>query len=322
MRYPLLLTAYAVASTVYRWIVTLAILWFLHLVFRPYGFQIVGQLFAVVALYGALMQPAWHILRFFSVPGRSEQVKTPRLLVACLLLLAVAGLFWVPVPHYVRCSACVEPGDARSVYCESAGQLRQIHARPGDWVNAGQPLVTLDNVDIRLSLLRLAGERHQLARKLESLRQRRFDDEQAASQITEVEEAIAGLDEQWKKRELEQQRLCVSAPVGGVVLPPATVRETPRFGQLPTWSGSPLDQRNLNAFISEGVTVCFIGDPRMFHAVLAIDQQNLEFVHSGQAVDVVLAELPTRRFRTQLEQLSLVDMKVSPETLSSRKAAH
>lgn len=318
-RFPLLLAAYGLASAAYRWLVAVGVLWFLHIVFRSYGIQIVGNLLAIVALYGFLIQPAWQVAQFFRIPGRLDRVKPNRLFAACSVGAIAFACLWIPIPTYVRCGLYLEPGGATSVYSESAGCLGQIHAKAGDWVHAGQPLVTLDSIDIRMGLVQLQNERQKLVRKLEGLRQLAFEDPQAASQIAEVEQAIAALGEQCSKHQRDQERLCVVAPVSGVVLPVANVDRHASFGQLPSWSGSPLDEQNLRAFFSEGVTICHIGDPRHFRVILAIDQKDIEFVRPGQAVEMVMAQQPLRCYRAELEQISLVDMKSSPEALSTKR---
>jgi putative peptide zinc metalloprotease protein len=318
-RHQLLLAIYAVAAAAYRWLITVSVLWFLHLVFRPHGLQIVGHVLMLVVLYGLLVQPAWQLRQFFRIPGRMDRVNKKR----CALVCGAAGLAiaacWIPLPHYVRCSLYLEPGQATSVYAESPGHVRQIHVRHGDWVRKGQPLATLDNVDIRLELARLQSEKLQLVRRLEGLRQRAFDDEQAAQEMAELNEAIAAADEQSQKRQRDSDRLAIAAPVSGVVLPTPHVSPSPAFGQLPTWCGSPLDDHNLGAYLPEGVPICHVGDPRQFQAILAIDQTDLEFVRTGQPVEIVLAELPGRRYRSRLEQLSLLDMQTLPAGLSSRQ---
>ena len=91
-----------------------------------------------------------------------------------------------------------------------------------------------------------------------------------------------------------------------------------RAGSCKCWSGTPLEPRNRNAFLPEGVPVCQIGDPRRLQAILAIDQTDMEFVQKGQTVDIMFEQLPGQRFRSQIGQISQLDMKVMPRSLSSK----
>lgn len=315
-----LLAVYAIAAALYRWVITIGILWFLNLVFRPYGVQVLGQVLAVAALYGLLIQPAWQLARFFRVPGRIDRVNKTRLAAATAATIGGLAMFWFPLPHYVSCGVFLEPEDAASVYAEAPGHIRQVHARPGDWVRAGSPLLTLENLDTHLAITRLSGERQKYRRRLQGYRQRAFEDDQAALQIAEIEQALAAIEEQVAHREQDAERLAIRAPRSGVILPaPRVAAPAHDQGRLPHWSGTALDDQNRDAFLQSGTPICHIGDAARFHAVLAIDQTDLEFVRVGQPVDILLEQLPGKRYRSELVQLSLQDMKISPRGLSSKQ---
>ena len=75
-----LFMAYAVAASIYRWIVVFSILWFLYKVFEPHGLKVVGQLLVIFSLYGLLLAPVWQFVRFLSVPGRTRHLKKLRMI--------------------------------------------------------------------------------------------------------------------------------------------------------------------------------------------------------------------------------------------------
>ena len=311
---------YAVAAVVYRWLVMLGILWFLYQVFEPYGLQVVGQMIACMALYGMVVQPIWRLVKFFAVPGRIDRVKTPRLVVSAAVFgVLIGGVFCLPLPHYVRCELYIQPRQAQAAYVEFPGQVHQVHVSAGDWVRAGDALVTLENLDVQIELARLFGQLEQQRTKLNSLRQRAFEDESAAVAIAEIEETITALQQQLARRQEHADGLRIEAPTDGcVIAPPQNPRNDSASGQLPSWSGSPLDRHNLRATLDEGVLVCHVGDPARLEAILAIDQADVEFVHAGQAVDILIEPLPGRRLHSKLVQLSQLEMTVSPDSLSGK----
>ncbi len=319
-RRQLFFALYTVAAAIYRWVVMAAILWFLYQVFEPYGLQIIGQMIAVFAIGGLVLQPLWKMGKFLQVPGRMDRVKKPRMFTsAAIVAVAIVGIFLLPVPHYVRCGFYVQPRGAASVYVESAGELQQIHVQPGEVVAAGQSLVTLADVDLQIALTRLSGERQGLETKLLSLRQRSFNDDSAALEIAEVEEALVALDDQIQRRQRELALLHVTSPREGVVIPPPTnprPRDDP--SRLPNWFGTPFEQRNLHALLAAGTPICQIGDPAHIEAILAIDQSEIEFVYPGQSVEFFVSQLPGRKLRAQLDQVSRLDMKFAPPSLSSK----
>jgi putative peptide zinc metalloprotease protein len=311
---------YCIAAAAYRWVVVLGILWFLYQVFKPYGLQIIGQMIAMMSLYGLLVAPVWKLCKFFYVPGRMDQVKKPRMFasiaVAGVMLLAI---FFVPLPYYTDCSLYLQLRDAASVYVETPGAIKQIHVRDGQWVDRDQPIITLQNLDIQISISRIVGAKRQLESRRIALLQRSFDDESAAAEIAEVQEALSARDEQLQNRLREAQHLAITAPLAGWVIPPPSVPVSPRGSvNLRGWSGTPLDLRNRNAFLSEGISVCQIGDPRHLEAILAIDQSDMEFVREGQTVDIMFEQLPGQRFRSRISQIAHLDMKVMPQSLSSK----
>lgn len=311
--------AYAVAAAIYRWFVVFGILWFLYHVFEPYGLKVIGQLMVVISAYGLFVQPLVQAIRFLRVPGRYEQVNRIRfgITVGALVVLG-AGLFGVSLPRFVQCDAYLQSRDTAMIYVESAGVLEQIHVQPGDWVAAGDRLVTLSNLDVDIAVERLIGQRQQLESKLASLRQRAFTDESAVGEIAEVAESLEGVRVQLDNRERERRRLEIVAPRAGYVIPAPSVARNANDHELPTWSGSPLDPQNLQGVLSAGDQVCRIGDPSQYEAILAIDQGDLEFVEAGQPVGIVLDALPDRRVATVLGRLASQDMEVSPASLSAK----
>jgi putative peptide zinc metalloprotease protein len=319
-RRQVLFATFAIAATVYKWLVTLAILWFLQGVFEPYGLRVVGQALACFVIVGMVVQPLWQLAQFLRVPGRIDRVKKPRVAMSGAVgMVLLAAVWFVPIPFHVRCSLYLQPRDASSVYVESAGSLSRILARPGDWVDAGQPMIALENIDVAVEIEQLRGERQRLESRLASLRQRAFDDEQAAGEISEVEQMLAATDEQIAAREQDERKLTIAAPAAGVVIPsPAILAGNRDPGRLPTWAGTPFDERNRRAFLAEGVAICQVGDPNRLEAILMIDERDVEFLHPGQTVDLFLEPVPGRRFRSRVEQLSQVDMKVAPRNLSSK----
>lgn len=319
-RRQVLFAVYSVASAVYRWLVALAIFWFLYRLFEPHGLKIVGQLIACVGIGGLIVQPLWQLARFLYIPGRMERLNKHRTAISCLVVatLVIAALF-LPLPHRVRCTLYLKPRDAASVYVESAGALQKIHARPGDWIDKDQPIVSLANLDVQIAIEQLSGERQRLESRLHSLRQRAFDDEEAALEVSEVEKSLESINEQLGAREHDMRKLTVVAPISGVVIPAANVPADKReAGFLPNWSGSPLDANNVSAFLSGGAPICQIGNPNSLEAILAIDESNVEFLSPGQEVKIYLEQLPGRPISSRIEQLSQIDMKIVPQSLSSK----
>lgn len=315
-----LFATYTIASAIYRWVVTLSILYFLNRVFEPYGLKVLGQAIAIGSIYGLLIQPLVKMYRFFKVPGRLGKVSRVRIYATVTVILAaLVGIGFVPLPSHVYCSLEVQARNAASVYVAVDGVLEKTFVRPGDKVVEGQPLAQLHNIDVDISIADLTGQLNLNAAQLEGLHRVSFNDRRASSQIDPLSKALAGIKEQLVKQEIDREKLRLVAPRAGTVLPPPLVEKHVDDGtHLPTWSGSPFDPENVGARLTTGTKLCQIGDPRSLEARLVIDQGEVEFVLPGQRVEIMLAQSTDYAYTNcYIERVSTEDLKTSPTHLSS-----
>ena len=314
-----LFACYSLAAVVYRWVVVISILWFLNQVFEPYGLQRLGQAIAMVAVYGLAVHPLIQFIRFLSVPGRMDTVNRLRFLVSSGVVASVlAGVCLVPLPFYVTCSLQIQLHDAEPVYVDVSGEVDAIHVKPGTFVHEGDKLLTLSNLDAQLEIAQLNGQASQLTTKIQSLRQRAFEEEAVLLELTQVEEALETINDLRRQRNADLRRLTIRATSSGVVLPAdSRPRESSRQ-QLASWSGRLLDRQNRGAFAQEGTMVCQVGDPKRLEAVLAIDQADLEFISEGQKIQILLQQFPWLMLNSKIEQIAEVDMKKSPRGMSNK----
>ena len=311
---------YSVAAAIYRWVVLFSILWFLYKVFEPYGLKVISQTIATMAIVSLIVQPLWKLGKFFYVPGRLDQVKRKNVQWTLAVLAGVAAfVFAVPLPYRVMCTLEIKPRDAEPVYVSVPGQLDAIEVKSGEPVAKDQVLAKLSNVDLALQIAELEGKRAEYESRLESLRRARFEEPEASLQIPQVIESLDAAQEQLEEKQKDLARLQLLAPIAGTVLPPPELPSKPdASGQLPTWSGLPLEKKNLGAFLTESKLFCQIGNPNELEANLIIDQDDIEFVHKGDTLDVKLNELPNTTFRTQITEIASGELKVSPKTLSNK----
>jgi putative peptide zinc metalloprotease protein len=314
-----LFATYTVASAIYRWIVTLSILYFLNRVFEPYGLKVIGQIIALGAIYGLVVQPLWKAYQFFKVPGRLGKVKRLRVYATALLLCAViAGILFIPLPMRVYCPLEVQARGAAIVYAEVDGVLDKVYVRPGDQVAEGQLLAQMRNIDVDLAIADLTGKRDASEAQLEGLELVSLEDRRASADVDPIKKALASIEEQLKQRELDRKRLQLVAPRAGTVLPPPLVEKHGDDSiQLPTWSGSPLDRENIGTTLVTGTKLCQIGDPQKLEARMVIDQGDVELVTAGQPVEIMLAQSTDCVYVSKVEEVDSQDLKVSPAHLSS-----
>jgi putative peptide zinc metalloprotease protein len=316
-----LLASYAVASAAYRWVVSASILWFLYELTEPYGFKVVGQMLATGALVGLGGMPLYALAKGgWNLWNEERNVNTSQALFRGAILISLAiGLFCIPLPYYVRCAIRLQPEASAAVYVEVPGEIQAVLVKPGDTVQAGQPLLKLRNLDLELAAARLKTAWETQTGKLASLRQRSLADDSALAEVMQAQESLAALEEELRRRKEQLQRLVVIAPRSGVVIPaPRRPRQQNAADQLAGWHGHPLEPRNRLARLESSDCICLVGDPTQWEAVLAIDGDDVDFVRPGQRVDLLPAQRAGARIASTIGAISRRDMKTTPASMSAR----
>jgi putative peptide zinc metalloprotease protein len=315
-----LFALYTVASAIYKWVIVISIILFLNAVLEPYGLKVIGQLVAVLGLSGLIGQPAWKVYKFFSVPGRFHQVKRHRLAVTLGVVAGVvAFIVFVPLPFHVACPVEIQPRDAQLVFATVPGKIKEVAVQPGDQVDQGQVLARLDNLDLRLTVVELEGQQRELQTQYQNMLRDRHQDESALRQLRQARESLAAVEEQLKERREELQRLEIRAPVAGTILPaPSRPKPNEEEGRLPSWSGEPLEARNVGAFLARSDLLCQIGDPQVMEAVLVIDQTDIELVRPGHEVDIRLDSLAEFTYSTKITEIARMDLQHASAALSTQ----
>jgi putative peptide zinc metalloprotease protein len=313
-----LFALYAVASSVYGWVVTASIFLFVWNVFKPYRLEVLGQILALGAVWGLVIRPLQGIIKFFKVPGRRDEVKPKNVAVTAVVAAALAaGIALIPLPQRVWCPTELRPRGEEMVYVTVPGRLERLAVKPGAVVKRGDELARLVNVDLDLEIADLEGKATQYESRLKSLERERFSDPAAGLEIGTVKESLASLREQLARKHQDRRELVLVAPRDGVVLPPMSLKsQGEQGGKLPPWSGNALSDRNLGATFQEGTVLCMVGEPERFEAVMVVDQSEVEFVADGQPVDLKLNSFPWQTFRGKVDQIAETHIESGSERLS------
>lgn len=314
------LVLYALASFAYRVFILAAILWFCHAVLEPAGLQVIAQLLTLLTVGGLIAAPLWRAMQFWNVPGGNRTVNTRRAAVSLTsLAIVLAAAVAVPLPHRITVPAVLQPKDARGVFVQVAGRLTWA-IEPGTAVRRGDVLGRLESPEREMELVRLRGQREVLRSQLQSLKSRSAQQtnrgvRDAGSAIPAAEQALADVEDRLHRREEEKRRLTLGAPVAGSVLPPRRRQETSVAGELPFWSGRPLDRANQGAFLETGTPFCLVGDPHSLEALLLIEQSDIAFVQTQQHVRIQIDQSPGGCLSGRIVDLSQIDADAVPPEL-------
>ncbi len=310
---------YSVASFFYRWFVLAMIMWFLYRFFEPYGLDVIGHGIIVFSLVGLIVMPMWQLGKFFSVPGRIREVKPARFSATCVaVLLVLSGIAFVPVPSHVYSPLVIRPNDAKRIYVKAPGTIRELNAKYGDVVQAGDVVARLENIDLRTEVIRLESELSRQERYLENLRARQGLDPAIDAQIPRSDSIVSDLQQQLKQRRSDVERLELRTTIAGTFLPPPERPQQPvDAATSASWSGRPLDAENLGATLEVDTIVGSVGDPKRMKALVMVDQRDIGLVAPGDQVTIMLDEAGGKRAYGVIHDVAQTALKQPPPELAA-----
>ena len=102
-----------------------------------------------------------------------------------------------------------------------------------------------------------------------------------------------------------------------VFAPPSKEPEQPEpdgenpLGRLPSWTGTPLEPKNLGAWLGPGTLLCQVGGPEQMEAVLLVDQADVKLVREGQPVKILLDAYPDQPIRYRQTESGPVGLEIA-----------
>ena len=149
-----LFITYAIASYIYRWFVTFAILWFLSQFLKKWKLEGVSYLLGVAALFPLAGMPVYQIGKFLTTPGRLRKVKKVRATAfAVAAIVLVTGVLLIPTPLRVSGSFVLKLAKPEVVYVETEGRLVELNVKNGQWVTKDTVLAKLSNPEKQKELI-------------------------------------------------------------------------------------------------------------------------------------------------------------------------
>lgn len=310
--------AYAAASFVYRWSLMYAMLFLLEKWGEPYHLESVGRGLSLLLVAAAVLAPLVLGARMLLFSPERQPVNLLRLFATASL---VGGLGWIAAtvrfPQEVEATFMLEPSAVR-LYVSTPGVLEEAFVRPGQVVPAGAVAARLANTALETELLRLAAQQRTQAQKVERMERERHRNAEVSMQLPAARQALADLGRQLDERRRDAEKLVLRTPVGGTVLPPPAQRARGEKEELRSWDDTPLADRNVGCYLESGTLFCQIGDSARFEAVLAVDQSDVEQLHAGQSVRLMLDGMPETVFTAKVDSIAGQEMDSAPEQLSKR----
>jgi multidrug efflux pump subunit AcrA (membrane-fusion protein) len=197
-----------------------------------------------------------------------------------VLVLAVAGIFAVPLPEYVTATARLEGVMQQSLSAPFDGFIENVAVRPGDTVKQGQVLATLATTDLQNEQQRLMAE---VARYNAETGDAFAREDRGSLVVAQARAAEAAAQLRLVEQQLERAR--VTAPFDGVVI----------RGDLYQQTGAPTKR---------GDTLFVIAPSSAYRIVLDVDDEDVARVRQGMDGRLSLSAKPDETLAIRLERLT------------------
>ncbi|HUU72613.1 MAG TPA: HlyD family efflux transporter periplasmic adaptor subunit, partial [Burkholderiales bacterium] len=208
----------------------------------------------------------------------------PGLKLVAIAAAAVLGFLAVAVGDYrISANTTVEGVVQRAVSAPFDGYVSEAPFRAGDLVQAGEPIVLLDDRELRLERIKLVSQREQYRRQYrQAMAEReRAKTEIVGAQIEQTEAQLAMVEEQ-----LSRARLV--APFDGFIV----------VGDLSQSLGSPVER---------GDVLFEVAPLDGFRMVLEVDEGDIADVIVGQTGELAVSSMPDERFDFTVSKITPVN---------------
>ncbi|GAA4461428.1 peptidase M50 [Novipirellula rosea] len=292
---------YASLAAVYRWTLTLLILWFVSLMLRPYGLESLGRMLCVFAIAGMVYSLFQIPMRFLKNPARRTKVQWTRLLrFVCVCSILIGAAMW-PMPSSISTTARFTPRKQTPVYISTPGILERLDAFPGDTIHKGDTIATLVNHDVQYEYAKALGRVQIQAQLVQSLRQRRYQSPETGDELPAAETLLADLNEQLETRRERRDALVIRASASGKLIegsrrPAATSYGNDDVFQLVSWSGYPTDPENSEGYFQSGTELMSIVEGEDWDIEIVMSQSEVQRIAFGSKVKIALLSDPAEVF--------------------------
>ncbi|TWT48222.1 hypothetical protein KOR42_40130 [Thalassoglobus neptunius] len=293
------LAVYGFASSLYRVLVLVMIVWAVHQFLKQYGLEELTFLIVAPMLMSLIVSIlSLLVRRFRSLKGGVSPAQTIRATLGVFTTIAVlAILILIPLPRSTNAPFILEPGKCRPVYVTVPGRLtapflttKELLSRE---MKTGDFIVSLVNDDLELSLSQSEAQVRERATHLSNLEKFRSSSKVANSTIPTIRSSLKAAADRLDTERLQQKRLRIVSPADGIFFPPRNTPATQSMERgVQTWSGCPLDKENDGAWLQEQTILGWVGNPEDLRVIAFVPQAEMELIRKGNSVRIVSSSNP------------------------------
>lgn len=205
-----------------------------------------------------------------------------RKLAALTLIALVAFLSFARGDFRVTADATLEGAVQRVVAAALDGYIDEVHVRPGDIVEQGQLLATLDDTELQLETVRWSSQQAQFVRQH---RDAMAQHDRAESRIIKARREQAEAQLALLAEQIDRTR--ITAPFDGLIV----------SGDL---------SQSLGAPVGRGDVLMEVAPLEEYRVVLAVEEGDIFNLQPGQHGELALAAVPGRVFPFSVEKITPV----------------
>lgn len=298
-----------VISAVYRIVVMGALLWWFYGILKAAGIEPFGRMllcvvcFAVVALQGLRL---WRMI--FGTGGWEKASRLRRLAIGCSVIFALTLILLTPFSRRLPATGIVDYAGATEVFIPHDAKITDVFHEFDEVVSEGTTLVQLTDFDLDLRIIAAESEQRQLDLQRDSLSKRALKTPELLQSLETIEAAANAAR---RERELLLQtanRLQVTAPRSGTVLPPQSRdQQSDARPGISYLSLQPVSlQRHQHEFATKGKVWCRIGDPTTKSVHLRITAAERSYYELGKPIRIAFAAAGGRVVNATIDEIALI----------------
>ena len=283
------LAAYALISSVYRFVVMLLLLWFVWNLLVPRGLGFVAVLIVSTTILGFMMMT----MRFLNSLFMEFFTRTPILLTRFLLLFVFVGMlaaftFAIPVPNYVRSRGVVDFHDKIPLFAPQNATI-YFATTPDSALQAGDLIFEFDCPEKQLERIELANQIALMSQRYELLKKSSVNDASAAFEMPTLLEILNELKSKQSVLQPELDSLRMYAPSEGFFLPSEKMAEP---SLTPPWHTGLLQHlshaNNRGCAVERGMLLGWFTTKKKVSFQTLVSEADIKSLRMGMPVECML----------------------------------
>lgn len=312
------LAAYAALAFIYRWALTLVILWFLLLLLRPYRLESLGNLLCLFAVGGLLFSTLRSPVQFLRNPARRREVQMGRLVKSLACAAALLALACWPLPSGESADGRMVPRTETPVYVASGGHLEVIHSEAGQEVSKGEVLVELSDPQTAIAYEEAKSRYEKQLETVAAIKANRLLSPESANELPQAEVLLKEFKRQLETRKSRLDALVIRAPeTGRLIDGPHRSRSGEDDVQLVRWTGNPISLANRGCYLEPGTELFSLVTDDRWDVELVMNATQARRIELGAEAKLVCASMPSQVLRGTVANVSTIEW--NPEENRQRR---